>query len=92
MKTYQAIAPQIVGTPSEWGYSFTFCDYGGDSVIEARDAGMDQFEHDDFIIAEFNDEHKCVAIHIEGKGRFTKSSEDYGDYVKGINNELGLDE
>ncbi len=89
MTKFIAIAPHIVGDPIKWSYCFDFCDDEAKTIDGARTAGFLQFDHDDFIIGEFNND-KCVAVHIEGKGKFREDSKDFGEYIKGINAELGV--
>ncbi len=87
-KTFAYIGVHIVGNPSQWEYSYDISSDSFSSVKEAYHSGMGDFGHDDFIVGEFKN-GKCIAVHIYEKGRFTKSSKDYGEYVRGINKEIG---
>ncbi len=87
--TYNHIAPQIVGNADKWGYAYYFDNVYFSSVKKARTEGIKERGHDDFFVAEFKGE-KCVAVHIEEKGRFEETSEDFGEYVRGVNDELGI--
>lgn len=88
---YVAVAPQIIGNASNWGYSYNINDIFTPTIKGARTLGLEIFGHDDFFIAEFQDE-KCIAVHIDGehKGRYTANSKNFGVYVAGVNEELGL--
>lgn len=79
---------QIVGKNWEYAYYFDINDKFKTSQ-EARNEGIRELGHDDFIVAEFEGD-KCVAVDMEEKGRHDKNSKDFGEYVTGINRELGF--
>ena len=88
MKTYDFIEVQIVGRPSDFGYTYNWGQNSYSTPKEALKAGGAKLGHDDFIIGEFEGK-KCSAVIIDGN-RHTEKSEDFGEYVAGINMELGL--
>ena len=84
---YRYCAPEIVGTPDNWGYAYYLSEADYASVKEAEKAGINNLEHDDFVIAEFKGQ-RCMAVHIDEK-RHDRTSKDFGEYVDGINCEIG---
>jgi hypothetical protein len=89
MKTYKYCAVQIVGTLENWGYDFWLSENSYSTVKKAYNAGLKHHGHDDFIVMEFIGD-KCVAVHVKEKGRFDKQSNEFNDYIDGINEEIGL--
>jgi hypothetical protein len=86
--TYMAVAPQIVGNLSDWGYAYNFTDTKHKSPQDAESEGLEYFGHDDFFIGVFSGD-KCVAVIVDGE-KHTKDSDDFGEYVIGVNKELGI--
>jgi hypothetical protein len=85
---YKHCLVQITGDHTNQGEAYYLCDNKHYTVDQAQKDGLKEYGHDDFIIAEFIEE-KCVAVHILGN-RHDNSSEDFGEYVYGINKEYGL--
>jgi hypothetical protein len=90
--TYLPVQVQLVGNLESFGYAFYFdLNNPFKNSDDAFSAGIKELGHDDFIVGEFEDE-KCVAVHLYSrKERHDKNSKDFGHYVQGINDELGIE-
>lgn len=86
---YRYVTVQFFGCIEHWEYEYCVCEDEFITVDDAYKAGIKEVGHDDFIVAEMK-RGKCVAVHILGVGRFEKDNYDYGEYVTGINKELGV--
>lgn len=89
-KEYKYVTVQLCGNLENYEYSYYPSYDSFSSVKKAEKAGIKELGHDDFVIGEFEND-KCVAVHITtiNVGRYTKESEDFGEYVIGINKEIG---
>ena len=85
---YKSVIIQIVGSTGNWDYAYYPDDKEFKTHQEARRCGIKTHEHDDFLTAEFQ-KRKCTAIYMYEK-RHTEKSKVHGDYVRGINKELGI--
>lgn len=83
---FQWVAPQIVGSASDWGYSYRCSDDRYPTAKKAFAAGIDELDHDDFVVAEWKND-KIVAVYTDPDKKRADLLKEYG---KGVMREYGL--
>lgn len=80
------VAPHLVGSAAQYGYAYDCSDERYPTAKKAFDAGIEQLEHDDFVVAEWKND-KIVAMYSEPNKKRADLLKEYG---KGVMREYGL--